>query len=291
MNRRLLALAILISISFCSFGQTGRSDTTVIPFEFKQSALYHLYTRDVIDSLVYILVKNDSVSLELHGYSHVEEGSDTIAYYLSLNRALFVRDYVLGKGIDSGRISVIKGWGKSRKQYLGSEKQALGNSRAEMVLKYPAPKKLEGDADQDGITDSMDECPEVFGLPDMKGCPDPLSIRIPFEPGHASLHALAYHTLDSIIILLKGDPMLRIELTGHAHPKEGSASLASRLANERWQIVRDYLYSKGIRSERLEIKGSLGISRPVNAARTRGEALLNARAEVRLLWPNSQVVE
>ena len=282
MLRRYLSI-LFIFLAFKSFGQTGRTDTTVIPFEFKQSAMYHLYTRDVIDSLVYILVKNDSVKLQIHGYSHVEEGSDTIAYYLSLNRALFVRDYVLGKGIDSTRITEIKGWGKSRKRYLGSEKQALGNSRAEMILKYPPPKRMEGDSDFDGIVDSEDNCPEIFGLADKSGCPDSSSVKIVFEPGQSSLHALAYHTLDSLVVLLKKDPVLLLEVSGHAHNAEGSATLAERLARERWEIVRDYLYSKGIRQQRLRIAGSLGSSRPVNAARTRGEALLNARAEARLL--------
>lgn len=290
MPRWLLSYAFIL-ISFNSIGQSGRSDTTVIPFEFKQSAMYHLYTRDVIDSLVYILVKNDSVSLQIHGYSHVEEGSDTIAYYLSLNRALFVRDYVLGKGIDSTRITEIKGWGKSRKRYLGSEKQALGNSRAEMILKYPPPKAVEGDRDFDGITDSGDGCPEVYGLRELNGCPDSLAIHVAFEPGQSSLHALAYHKLDSLIVLLKKNSDLILEVSGHAHSAEGSKALANRLADERWKIVRDYLFSKGIQKNRLELKGSLGESRPVNAARTRGEALLNARAEVRLVRSVSSPAE
>jgi outer membrane protein OmpA-like peptidoglycan-associated protein len=86
-------------------------DTTLvlIPFDYKQSALYHPYTYEVIDSVVTMLLKKNDVTLSIDGYAHPDEGNDTICKYLALNRALFVRDYVLGRGVDSSRIILVRG--------------------------------------------------------------------------------------------------------------------------------------------------------------------------------------
>src|SRR5688572_13170787 len=73
-----------------SYTRPGKKDSVVIPFTFKQSALYQRHTMDVIDSIIRILLKNDSVTLTIEGYAHQDEGNDTITKYLSLNRALFI---------------------------------------------------------------------------------------------------------------------------------------------------------------------------------------------------------
>ena len=112
----------------------------LIPFEYKQSALYHAFTFEVIDSVVRILLKNDSVTLSIKGYSHPDEGSDTICKYLALNRALFVRDYILGRGVKQPRIVLVQGMSKSRseKSNVNRDGHAL-NCRVELVLNFPPP--------------------------------------------------------------------------------------------------------------------------------------------------------
>src|SRR6187549_3485833 len=126
------------------------SDTTVIRFDYKQSALFHSFTFEAIDSAVDILLKNKAVTLSIDGYAYKDEGSDTICYYLALNRALFVQTYILGRGIDSARIISLNSWGNKRQSYVNKDKEGhFINCRAEIILNYPPPPKIVVISDRD----------------------------------------------------------------------------------------------------------------------------------------------
>jgi len=95
-----------------------RIDTIVIRFEYKQSALFHKYTLETLDSIIRILLLDTNITLSIDGYAYKDEGSDTVCYYLSLNRALFIETYVLGRGVALTRINQIKAWGKTGQKYV-----------------------------------------------------------------------------------------------------------------------------------------------------------------------------
>src|SRR5436190_17409237 len=119
------------------------SDTTVIRFDYKQSALFYAFTFEAIDSAVDIMLKNKAVTVSIDGYAYKDEGSDTICYYISLNRALFVQTYILGRGIDSSRILSLNAWGNKRQSYVNKDKEGhFVNCRAEIILHYPSRPKL-----------------------------------------------------------------------------------------------------------------------------------------------------
>lgn len=260
-------------------------DTIVIRFEYKQSALFHKFTMETLDSVIRILLRDTNITLAIDGYAYKDEGSDTICYYLSLNRALFIQDYVLGRGIALTRISQIKAWGRSRQKYVNKDKNGLWvNCRAELRLVYPPPpkKKNYSDKDEDGITDDEDRCPDIFGLTDFEGCPDSGAIAVPFPISDWALTPATYNLLDSVIVLLKADPTLGITIDGHAHLVEGSYALCERLARERADIVKNYLLSRQVNSSRIMEVNSYGITRPANAAKNPQQILKNARAEIRL---------
>jgi outer membrane protein OmpA-like peptidoglycan-associated protein len=101
--------------------------------------LYQPFTFIAIDSVVDILLLDDSVTLSIEGYAHVDEGSDSICYYLSLNRALVIRDYVLGRGIDSSRILSLKGYGNIRSETVRQQPVGGFNCRTELLVNYPIP--------------------------------------------------------------------------------------------------------------------------------------------------------
>jgi len=259
------------------------SSIVVIPFEYKQSALYHVFTMEVMDSVIAILLKDPAVTLSIEGYTHADEGSDTISYYLSLNRALFIRDYVLGRGIDSSRIISVKGLGKSRPLYHGSNKQGIvRNCRAEIRLNYPLPAPIPviSDKDEDGIPDASDGCPDVYGEKAFNGCPNKDAVIIPFEPRQTSLNTMNYKILDSIVAILKQNPALTVSLEGHAHKIEGSRSVCESLSKERADIVKGYLLSRYIPAARIESVKSFGYQRPLNAGKTALDIILNSRTEI-----------
>jgi outer membrane protein OmpA-like peptidoglycan-associated protein len=262
-----------------------RIDTIVIRFDYKQSALFHKYTLETLDSIIRILLLDTNITLSIDGYAYKDEGSDTVCYYLSLNRVLFIQTYVLGRGIAGTRINSLKAYGRTRQKYVNKDKNGLWvNCRAELRLVYPPPPKKKEffDKDEDGIADDEDKCPDVFGLRDFEGCPDSGAITVPFAIGDWGLTSVTYNVLDSVSKLLRENPELTISIDGHANLAEGSYALCQQLAKERAEIVKNYLLSRQVNISRiLEVK-SYGITRPANAAKNPQQILKNARAEIRL---------
>jgi outer membrane protein OmpA-like peptidoglycan-associated protein len=259
------------------------NDTIIIPFEYKQSALFHAFTFEVIDSVVNILKKDTAIRLTIDGYAYVDEGNDTVCKYLSLNRALFVKEYVLGRGIDLSRIISVNGLGKMKSQLKRTN--ALGkiiNCRAELLLVYPPPppKIVVSDRDEDGIADADDKCPDEYGYIETNGCPNKDRVVVPFENNQASLHSLTYIVLDSVVNMLKENPLLTISIEGHAYKDEGTKTVCDNLAKERAAIAKEYLMSRYVAAARIEAVKSFGSVRPLNAGKNPQEKNRNARVEI-----------
>jgi outer membrane protein OmpA-like peptidoglycan-associated protein len=278
------AHAVQLCAAPMPYPKKGGADSALIliPFEYRQSALYHSFTFEVIDSVVNILLKNDSITLTINGYSHPDEGSDTICKYLALNRALFVRDYILGRGVKEGRIILVRGMSSahSERSNVNKDGHAL-NCRAELMLNYPPPPPpVIYDRDEDGIADSVDVCADVFGYAANHGCPDTNAILIPFETQQAWLSPATYRVLDSVIVLLKDNPSFAVLIQGHAYQQEGVKTLCERLAIDRAAIVKSYLLSRNIPLRRIVSVQSFGAERPLNAGKNPQETALNSRAQI-----------
>ncbi len=266
--------------------QEPRIDTIVIRFDYKQSALFQSYTLDALDSIIDLLLKNKKIMISIDGYAYRDEGTDTICYYLSLNRALFIQTYMLGRGVDSSRISSIRAYGKTRQKYINKDKDGLMvNCRAELRIVYPIPPEMvvEPDRDKDGVVDKIDKCPDVFGYKDNDGCPANNRVIVPFPVEEATLYSKTYKVLDSVIDLLNQDPSLYINIDGHAFIAEGASSVTNKLAMERAEIVKQYLFSRFISSSRILSVKSYGTSRPVNTGDNPLAIIKNARVEITLI--------
>lgn len=257
-------------------------DSVVIPFEYKQSALYQVFTTNVIDSIIRILLKNDSVTLSIAGYAHQDEGNDTITKYLSLNRALFIQTYVLGRGVDSSRIISVKAYGKTKQLYRGTKNMGIGNCRVVINLNYPPPGKLANDKDGDNITDSLDTCPDIYGDRSRNGCPDTTAIIVPFENQQSSLHSLTYKVMDSMIKVLKENPTYTISIQGHAYKTEGTPFFCEHISEDRCTMVKQYLLSRYIPLSRIDSVEGVGSIHPITAGRNPQEIVRNCRVEIYL---------
>ena len=259
-------------------------DTTVIRFDYKQSALFHSYTFTAIDSVVDILLKNNAIKLTIDGYAYKDEGSDTICYYLSLNRALFVQTYVLGRGIDSSRIIALNAYGNTRQKYKGKDKEGLTvNCRAEILLNYPPPppkKTALPDRDEDGVVDADDKCPDDFGYIDNDGCPNKDVVIVPFATQQSFLYSGTYRVLDSILKVLIENPAYTISIEGHAYKNEGIKAVCDVLATERANIVKQYLLSRQLSTSRINSVKNYSNQRPLNAGKTPVDVSANSRAEI-----------
>lgn len=266
--------------------QQPPSDTVIIRFDYKQSALYHQFTFDVLDSIIRIMQKDTAVKLSIDGYAYKDEGTDTICYYLSLNRALFIQTYILGRGIDSSKITSLTAHGKRHPRFTTKDKDGhFVNCRAELRVIYP-PRPInlaELDRDDDGIVDVKDNCPDVFGYKENVGCPGENLIIVPFPMEESSLYAMTYKVLDSVIVILKENPAITINIGGHSVITEAAYSVCEQLARERAEIVKRYLVSRHINPDRILAIKSYGISRPLNPGKTPGDIIKNARAEITLI--------
>lgn len=266
--------------------QSPPSDTVIIRFDYKQSALFHQFTFDVLDSIIRIMQKDTAVKLSIDGYAYKDEGTDTICYYLSLNRALFIQTYILGRGIDSSKITSLTAHGKRHPRFTTKDKDGhFVNCRAELRVIYP-PRPInlaELDRDDDGIVDVKDKCPDIFGYKDNGGCPGENLIIVPFPMEESALYAMTYKVLDSVIMILKENPALTITIDGHSIITEAAYSVCEQLAKERAEIVRRYLLSRHINPDRILAVKSYGISRPLNPGKTPGDIIKNARAEITLI--------
>ena len=261
-------------------------DTIVVPFEYKQSSLNYRSTFKLIDSAIKILLANDSITFSIDGYSYVEEATENICYWLSFNRALAIREYMVGQGVDSSRLIAFTGRGNERSIHRKVKRLPVKyNYTAEIILNYPIPPPAVTipDMDGDGIPDELDSCRNEYGYADRNGCPDNSAIIVPFELKQSALFSFTYKVLDSIVILLRNDPSLSVAIQGHAYKKEGVKSFCSRLANERADITGSYLLSRQIDPSRILSVKNLSYSRPLNAGRNPWEISRNARAEIRLV--------
>ncbi|MEO6721869.1 MAG: OmpA family protein [Ferruginibacter sp.] len=258
----------------------------IIPFEYKQSSLNFTSTFRLMDSVADVLSKNDSVTLTINGYSYLDEGSNYICYWLSYNRALAVKTYVLGRGIDSSRVIKMEAKSKKRSVIRRVKNEPVDfNCTAEIVLNYPIPLPPVAikDKDEDGIADDKDSCVNDYGEAALNGCPNKDAIIVPFEPGFSSLFSTTYSVMDSVISILRKDPTISLAIEGHAYQGEGVETLCDKLAKERADIVRRYLLTRRIPPARITRIKDFGNTRPLNAGRNPWEQARNSRAELFLL--------
>jgi len=258
----------------------------IIPFEFKQSTLYYESTFRRIDSVAKILLANDSILLSVQGYAHPDEGSDNICYWLSYNRALAVKSYLMGRGIDSSRIWSFEAVGNKRKQFREPKES---NYAVELVMRIPLPPPVNWkDSDGDGIADEDDNCPTKFGYSQLLGCPDSNAIIIPFEPMYAYLSYQTYKVMDSVISVLRNNPQYKLRIEGHAFRTEGVNRFCRQLAQDRAEIVKQYLLTRNISEQRIISLRNMGKTRAISAGRNPLEIAANSRVEIYLIKPGNE---
>lgn len=142
-----------------------------------------------------------------------------------------------------------------------------------------------GDADQDGVLDPYDACPDTpQGMEvDGRGCalPQVLTLTgVVFDFNKATLTPDARKILDDVskkIVAYKKIPM---ELAGHTD-SVGSDEYNLKLSDLRANSVKEYLIEQGVAADGLTAKG-YGESQPVAPNDTDAGRQLNRRTELRI---------
>ena len=102
-----------------------------------------------------------------------------------------------------------------------------------------------------------------------------------FKTNRAELNDNAFGKLDLIVEYMNKYPAKRILVEGHTD-NQGSAAYNKNLSLRRAQAVKNYLVSKGITADRIEIIG-YGESQPIADNSTPEGRQLNRRVEIKLI--------
>ena len=142
----------------------------------------------------------------------------------------------------------------------------------------PAPKPERKDSDGDGVYDDEDQCP---GTPagakvNAVGCWTLTHVLFDFDK--AVIKPVAYPQLDDVVVILKKNPAMKVELRGHTD-NIGTEKYNMGLSLRRANAVAKYLTEKGIAKERLSTTG-FGFKMPVALNATEFGRSLNRRVEL-----------
>jgi len=155
------------------------------------------------------------------------------------------------------------------------------------------------DSDGDGVPDLQDNCPNVAGPADNRGCPaeqkqqvvisgSTLQIldRVHFATGKATIEKRSFGLLDQVAAVLNGHPeMAKVEVQGQTDSR-GAVTTNMTLSQARADAVAKYLVGKGISPERLRARG-YGPQQPVDKNETAAGREANRRVEFKVLAPDA----
>jgi len=105
--------------------------------------------------------------------------------------------------------------------------------------------------------------------------------NILFSTGKAALLPASFASLNKLANLLRENPNVKIEVSGHTD-NVGSAATNKTLSRNRALSVRDYLIKQGIAAERVKYEG-YGFDRPIAPNTTADGRAANRRVEIEIL--------
>ena len=102
-----------------------------------------------------------------------------------------------------------------------------------------------------------------------------------FDINKSDIRAESYVELNEVVSLLKENPVVRIEISGHTD-NMGKTADNQKLSESRARAVVGWLVSNGINPQRLTFKG-FGDTRPVSDNGTEASRAKNRRTELRIV--------
>ena len=135
------------------------------------------------------------------------------------------------------------------------------------------------DSDSDGVPDYLDRCPDTpkGAKVDERGCWSFQADNVLFEFDKYKLKPQAHPILDEVVVILKRDKDLRIEVRGHTC-NVGTEEYNKKLSEKRARAVAEYLLNKGIDPKRLNFSG-YGETMPAYSNKAEEGRSLNRRVE------------
>ena len=195
----------------------------------------------------------------------------------------------LGAGLASSGIGVVVGTtalGAGIGYWACNEVDAPEVEQQVPAVSASPAAVVDGDADGDGVRDSIDKCPGTARgeRVDTQGCPEPLvfaSDALEFAFGSAALPADADVVLKQAVKYVSRNPQSRVLIVGHTD-WVGKQSANQPLSEERAQAVKAYLIGRGVDPRRLVAEGR-GELEPVADNRSEAGRAQNRRVVLSLI--------
>jgi cytochrome c oxidase subunit 2 len=102
-----------------------------------------------------------------------------------------------------------------------------------------------------------------------------------YETGSSDLNARSNFELDNLASLMKENPGISVELSGHTD-NTGDLSINMRISSERAKKIREALISRGIEGRKIQTVG-FGPNRPIDTNDTEEGRQNNRRTELRII--------
>jgi outer membrane protein OmpA-like peptidoglycan-associated protein len=102
-----------------------------------------------------------------------------------------------------------------------------------------------------------------------------------FEQGKAVISPKSFPELDEVVAMMNEDSKMEIQLEGHTD-NSGNAKTNMKISEDRVEVVKKYLVSKGIGKDRVKTK-AFGGTKPLSTQRSAASHNLNRRVELRVL--------
>jgi outer membrane protein OmpA-like peptidoglycan-associated protein len=149
------------------------------------------------------------------------------------------------------------------------------------------------DRNKDGIIDSEDKCPDVFGIKENKGCPEiKAEIKqifekalqgIQFEFGKDVIRKSSYQILDDVVKVMNENPEYLLSIYGHTD-NVGQDDKNMELSQRRADAVKKYLLDKGVPENRIVETKGFGETTPVATNDTDEGRTKNRRIEFKVTF-------
>jgi OOP family OmpA-OmpF porin len=134
------------------------------------------------------------------------------------------------------------------------------------------------DADRDGVADYLDQCPNTpkGATVDVRGCWTYASVVL-FDINSAEVKSEAYPMLNEVVLIMKKNPDLKVEIDGHTD-STGTAAYNMTLSEKRAEAIKDFMVTRGIEPKRLTTRG-FGFTKPAATNKTKEGRAKNRRVE------------
>lgn len=142
--------------------------------------------------------------------------------------------------------------------------------------------KAEGDADKDGVVDTLDKCPNTpHGYKvDPTGCPVSVTLHINFAFNSSVIPPSNYGDVTKLTRVMNENPPAHAMIVGHTD-YTGTDEYNQKLSERRSKALADKLIANGIDAKRISASGK-GEKEPIATNATSAGRAQNRRIEVEL---------